>query len=389
MLAIGLGVTEELDAEPAAAELVEACAAGLRGRPPDAGIVVASHDADLRGLVVELNAAYPGLQLLGCTAVAPLTSADGCDEGATALALLGSDTLGFRVGLGPGAAADPAGAARRAVADARRTSEVDPALCLVMTSVDGLDPVGLTAALEDALPPGCVLFGGGSHPVVTDTYPWEGSAQVCGEAVVTDAVAVLLVDGPLEVSVGVGHGWSPVGKPGRVTVARGDTVETIDGAPALSFYRRTVGSDSGRPALAIPMTVRERPGARPYLRTARELKADDGSISFLGSVPEGSTVQFAMTCSDDLLAGAEQAVREALEGWGGEGPPDLALVASCTIRNILLGTRADTENARIRAVLGDVPVAGFYAFGEIGPIGPGAARFHNDTCLVALLGGGR
>jgi len=104
-------------------------------------------------------------------------------------------------------------------------------------------------------------------------------------------------------------------------------------------------------------------------------------------VPTGSTVRIALASPDEILRGAGLALSRALSAFPG-GAPEVALVVSCTVRNILLGTRAGAELEELsRGLDGSVPVGGFYSFGEIAPAGPGGPpRFHNDTLAVALLG---
>jgi hypothetical protein len=63
-------------------------------------------------------------------------------------------------------------------------------------------------------------------------------------------------------------------------------------------------------------------------------------------------------------------------------------VASCATRNLMLGTQAGGEIQRLAASIGaDIPISGFYAYGEIAPLGNDTtARFHNGTCVTVLLG---
>jgi hypothetical protein len=67
------------------------------------------------------------------------------------------------------------------------------------------------------------------------------------------------------------------------------------------------------------------------------------------------------------------------------------LVFNCIARNKLFGRNATDEIEAIRSILGqDVPVIGFYTYGEIAPFGiEGAKRksyFHNETAVVIALG---
>ena len=64
------------------------------------------------------------------------------------------------------------------------------------------------------------------------------------------------------------------------------------------------------------------------------------------------------------------------------------MIASCAVRNFLLGTRTSGEIERIRTGLDrGLPVSGFYAFGEIAPLGVNSTpSFHNETCVTVLIG---
>ncbi|MGI9524265.1 MAG: FIST C-terminal domain-containing protein, partial [Hyphomicrobiaceae bacterium] len=62
---------------------------------------------------------------------------------------------------------------------------------------------------------------------------------------------------------------------------------------------------------------------------------------------------------------------------------------SCSGRKLLLGTQTGEEYKILRSELGlDIPVVGFYGYGEIGPGFEDAAKcqFHNETFVTVLIG---
>ena len=84
---------------------------------------------------------------------------------------------------------------------------------------------------------------------------------------------------------------------------------------------------------------------------------------------------------------------EAVEGAFAAYPrgraPEAALVFSCAARKMLLGTRTAEEFGIVREVLGtEVPVCGFYGYGEIGPLAGAspAANYHNEAFVCLLMG---
>jgi hypothetical protein len=386
MLKMAVGHTDELDGELAAAEIIEQCNAALNGLTPQAGLLLASHDVDLEDFLGLIRAAFPNIELIGCTTLAPMSSAADFIEGSTTLTLFSSDVVEFTAGLGRGVAGDVDRAATDAVAEARAKTDQNPALCIATPSVEGIDPTYVIDALGSVLGPETPLFGGGAVPDLPMMTPWEGSSQFYGDEIVTDAMPILLISGPLKVSMGVDHGWRGVGRDAVVTRAKGDLVYEVDNEPVLEFYKHYTGGSE--PALTNPLAVFDEESQRHYLRAPMDHDHAEGAVTFLGTVPEGAKVNISMATTDQILEGTVSSLREAIAGYPESFRPEGALIASCATRNLLLGSQTPEELLRIREGLGmDIPVAGFYAFGEISPLGKSSGpRFHNETCVTVLFG---
>ncbi len=386
MLKMAVGHTEEIEADLAAAELVEQCNMALETYEPQAGWLLASHDLDLESLVRLLGDSYPDIELIGCTTLAPISSALDFAEGSTTLTLFASDVVKFSAGLGRNVSEDVGAAAAAALEAAGFDYDSKVALCISTPSVEGVDPTSVTDELGKVLGPDVPVFGGGAVPDFPVVFPWVGGKQFFGSEVFTDALPVLLFSGPLKVSVGVAHGWKGVGREAIVTKANGDRVYEIDNEPVAEFYRRYLGV--AEPGIANPLAVYDELANRYFLRAAGTYDEEEGAAIFLGSVPEGATVHISMASTDEILAGTDASLSEALAGYPEESRPEGALIASCVVRNLLLGSRSREELRRIRDGLSpDLPLAGFYAFGEISPLGEGSPpRFHNETCVTVLLG---
>ncbi len=387
MLKMAVGATEEMDGELAATDVLEQCAATLDGETPQAGLLLASHDLDFKEFLAVVADAYPDLELIGCTTLAPMSSASEYSEGSTTLTLFASDVIDFTAGLAGDVASGVDDAARQAVAEAAAKTDKEPALAIVTPTVEAFDPAAISAEVGRVLGPTVPVFGGGAVPDFPVQTPWVGGVQFYGDQVITDSLPVLLLSGPLHVSVGVRHGWIPVGKTAVVTRAKNETVYEIDGEPVVDFFRHYLGV-SGEPAFAHPLAILDDETGRYYLRAPMSWDEEEGSATFLGSVPEGSVVQVAMASTDEILQGTQASVQDALSGFPEGHVPEGALISACAVRNFLLGSRTSSELDIIRTGLGsEVPVAGFYAFGEIAPLElEGSARFHNETCVTVLIG---
>ena len=384
---MAVGQTDELDGEFAAQDILSQCADALDGQEPQAGLLLASHDLDIEEFLSVVTAAYPGVDLIGCSTIAPMSSVADYVEGSTTLTLFASDVLDFTVGLGTDVAAGAGSAARQAVEDATRKTDKPPALLIVTPTVERFDPTAVTVEIGEVLGPTVPVIGGGAAPDFPIAMPWLGGVQFYGNQVLTNSLPVLLISGPLKVSVGVAHGWSPVGKTAVVTRSDDYTVYEIDGEPILDFYHRYLGVGS-EPAIANPLAILDDDTGRYYLRAPMQYNESDGSATFFGSIPQGATVQLAMATTDEILSGTDASVAEAVAGFPRGSMPEAALIASCAVRNFLLGTRTSGEIERIRTGLDrGLPVSGFYAFGEIAPLGVNSTpSFHNETCVTVLIG---
>jgi hypothetical protein len=387
LLRMAVGQTDELDGEFAAREILKQCADALYGQEPQAGLLLASHDLDFDEFLAVVTTVYPDMDLIGCTTMAPMSSVADYAEGSTTLTLFASDVLDFTAGLGTDVVAGVKSATRQAVEEATRKTDKQPALLIVTPTVEELDPTAITFEIGAVLGHTVPVVGGGAAPDFPIAMPWRGGVQFYGNQVLTDSLPVLLVSGPLKVSVGVAHGWNPVGKTAVVTRSDDNKVYEIDGEPILDFYQRYLGTES-EPAIANPLAILDNDTGRYYLRAPMEYNGSDGSAIFFGSVPQGATVQLTMATTEEILRGTEASLTEAMAGFPGEEMPEGALIASCAVRSFLLGTRTRGEIERIRAGLGqDIPVSGFYAFGEIAPLGlDSTPSFHNETCVTVLLG---
>lgn len=387
MLKIAVGHTEELDGEFAATDILEQCAVALDGASPEAGLLLAAHDLDLEDFLEAVLATYPDIELIGCTTLAPMSSAAGYAEGSTTLTLFASDELEFTAGLGTNVSADSVAAARQAVGEASSKTELPPGLVIVTPAMEQLDPTSVTTEIGQALGAETPVFGGGAVPPYPLVTPWVGAKQFYGGEVMTDSLPILLISGTLNVSVGVAHGWAPVGKTAVVTRANEHRVYEIDGEPVVDFYRHYLGEGS-EPTLANPLAILDEVTNRYYLRTSLTYDESDGSAEFFGSVPEGSTVQLTMATNEQILNGTEQSLAEAMAAFPSGAHPEGMFIASCATRNLILGTRAGGEVQRIVEGIGeDLPISGFYAYGEIAPLERHTTpRFHNGTCVTVLVG---
>lgn len=388
MFRMAVGHSDDVDLVSALETAFAQCDAGLAGATPKAGLLMSAWGVDHQSVIDQVRARYPGIELAGSSSAGEMSSVLGYREDSVALALFSSDEIDIVAGLGRNLVADHRAAAREAVAQATAKTRLPPRLCVVMSTIGGVEAGVILDALRAALGPGVPIVGGGAAPRDPSAEAdGASSREFAGDVLTGDALTILLFAGPLAFSFGVQTGWNGVGPRATITRTSDAGVLEIDGRPALEFYERYVGD--GPPPVANPLAIFEEADSdRFYLRTPMTYDRELGSIAFFGAVPEGATVQLTMAGTDQIFEGAKASFADALAGFPGGARPDGALLFSCATRKFLLGTRAGREIELAGEVLGDaVPIGGFYCMGEIAPMGSAdGTRFHNATMVSVLLG---
>ncbi|MBU1109558.1 MAG: FIST C-terminal domain-containing protein [Candidatus Riflebacteria bacterium] len=232
--------------------------------------------------------------------------------------------------------------------------------------------------LYNKLGPSFNYIGGGAGDNLKFFKTW----QFTEVEVASDAVAVALIEG-IDFSIGVGHGWYPVGSPVVVTRAKGKIVYEINAIPAYQAYSKLIGCGSkeefkvlgmmhplGFPDIAGRYIIRDPLGVN-----------DDDSITFVTEIPSHS-VGSIMDCEiDELIDTAVLAAKGAVSQL-----PDheFSLVFDCISRVLLFGNRFPEEIAALQTVIDSkAPFLGALTFGEIGSYGS-VPLLHNKTTVVSV-----
>lgn len=129
---------------------------------------------------------------------------------------------------------------------------------------------------------------------------------------------------------------------------------------------------------------RAEPGQGDFLiRGVVGADPDSGAIAVGDQIQVGQTVQFHVRDAQS----ADEDLRRALERESaalGDRRPAGALLFTCNGRGSRLFTEPDHDAGLIAATLGDIPVAGFFCAGELGPVG-GQNFLHTFTASIALF----
>jgi hypothetical protein len=382
MLKVAVGHSEDVLAVEAAREAIGQVKTSLAGEQPRAGILFCSVDFDHRQLLSSIRAAFPAAELIGCTTDGELSSVLGFSEDSLTLMVFASDTVEIKAGAGRDAARRGGEAGRDAAASARsgisRPGEERFAVILADPLNAGISDIdkGIQAVLGGSFP----VIGGASaaHSKQRKTF------QFCNGEVLTDSVVMLLFAGPVVYSCGMQGGFTPMGPKEPVTVAANNVLLQIAGRPAAEYFRQYIGNYDL--FMNYCLAVYEKDRESFYVRSAPFTDVATGSVTLNGRVPEGCLVQIGTADKNNIVLSCTESLRRALDSYPG-GRPAAALLFSCAGRKIIMGTKIIREVQSVQRHLPGVPFAGFYCYGEFGPLERGDPyMFHGTTFVTLLLG---
>lgn len=188
----------------------------------------------------------------------------------------------------------------------------------------------------------------------------------------------------------VSQGCRPVGDPLVVTGAERNVILELAGRAPLErlehLARTSFTEDDVRlvnqGALHIGVVVdehKDRFGPGDFLvRNVLGADRENGAIAVTDAIPVGAIVQFHVRDA----AAADDELRRLLRAH--EGAVDGALLFTCNGRGMRLFGQPDHDAGILDELTGGAPAAGFFAAGELGPIGPRNA-LHSFTASIALF----
>ncbi len=398
------------------AALAEVCREALDqlSAPVDLAVVFASHHHGPRfGRLAESLCSNLGTEtLIGCTGESIIGGDREIEEG-PALSLWLANLPGTRVTpLRLKFERTPDGGVFTGLMEAARTAELgaqkEPGSALRAASSALLllgEPFSFPAdALLERLQedePGLPVIGGmasGAHE------PGANRLMFGPQEFASGAVAVRL-DGAALVRSVVSQGCRPVGPPFVVTKAERNLILGLGGKPALEQFRQiyhempTSEQALAQRGLHVGLVINEyqEDFSRGDFLVRNVVGADpeNGAIGIGDYVRVGQTVRFHLRDARS----ADEDLRELLAAYlRGTLPPDGtsqprpqgaavgALVFTCNGRGTRLFDKPDHDAKCVRELLGEIPTAGFFAQGEIGPIG-GRNFVHGFTASVAVFEG--
>jgi small ligand-binding sensory domain FIST len=245
---------------------------------------------------------------------------------------------------------------------------------------------------NDALP-GLTLTGGLASGAGT-----AGSTRLLVDGRVHHRGAVgVVLGGAVEARTLVSQGCRPIGPAMTVTAAEGNVILQLAGVSALAKLEEVVAAltpedqalASGGLQLGIAMDEYvDKHGQGNFLvRGIAGADTEQGSLVVGDVVAVGRTVRFQVRDAETATADLTSLLLR-FRGGPALDPVDGALLFSCNGRGASLFGSADHDVRLVQRLLGATGVAGFFAAGEIGPVG-GHNHLHGFTASLLVFGTAR
>jgi small ligand-binding sensory domain FIST len=223
----------------------------------------------------------------------------------------------------------------------------------------------------------------------------EGAAALFLGDEVRDHGAVGVGLHGIEVLPCVSQGAAPVGREVTITAAEGNVIQELAGRPALETIERIIAELRPRErslvSAGVLIGVVIDSGKPEYeqgdflVRAVLGADQDSGQLAVGATVREGQVVRLhardAKSAGEDL----RRALGLRIEAMAGSLPAG-ALVFSCNGRGQAMFGPGDFDAKTVERELCGAPAAGFFAAGEIGPVG-GRSFLHGFTATVAVFPG--
>ncbi|HEX4047304.1 MAG TPA: FIST N-terminal domain-containing protein [Elusimicrobiota bacterium] len=383
------GFSTDTDWRKAAAEAARAARAKLGSSPCDLALVFVSQvwdDFDPGELPLILARELAPLRSLGCNASGVIAGRREV-EMARGVAVLAMRLPGARLHsfslTGRELSRLEDGRALVAMLDLYPTDKPkflafgDPMTC---------DPDHLTSLLNQGYP-GAPLVGGLSSGPQLKRPSW---LLLNGE-ILENGVAAMALTGDVEFDVVVSQGCRPIGEPLIVTKAEGNVLQELGGRPPLDVLRETLSrcppedQRLARHSLFAGLVMEE--GHSGYkrgdfvIRNLMGFDQDSGSLVLGANLRRGQTLQFQLRDAQTSDTDFQRMLGVMPEGGAA---PRGALLVSCCGRGQGLYGEPDHDAALVQSMRGPLPLAGFFANGEFGPV-DGRNYVHGYTSSLVVI----
>ncbi len=257
---------------------------------------------------------------------------------------------------------------------------------LVLADPMSCDVDGWLKLFNGAYPHAPVIGGLASGPALR-----KPAWMICGGEVYLSGSVGVALSGEVDFEVIVAQGCRPVGKPYTITKADGHVLLELGGRQPIELLRETLSMlPAEDQALArhslfagvVMNEVRAKFQRGDFLiRNIMGVDSNSGALMIGANLRVGQTLQFQLRDAET----SDEDIRSLLSTLkDGDGSPRGALLVSCCGRGRGLYGAPDHDAGLVQSLKGPLPLAGFFASGELGPVG-GKNFVHGYTTSLAVI----
>jgi small ligand-binding sensory domain FIST len=382
---IGSGLSTDPDARFGASEAAAAARDALGGRPCDLAVVFASgaHVVAPEATLEAIHETLAPAALVGCGAAGVIGELREVERGTAvsvwAASLDGGEVetfhaevelLGGREGVLSG------------------LPELAGAAGVLLLADPFTFPTDAVLRELSASAPMLPLLGG----LASARSPDAETPLLLGEEVVTSGAVGVRFDG-IEILPCVSQGAAPIGPELTITACDGAVIGELAGRPALEKLRETIETLTAEDLELVQggllMGIVIDPNKPEYVqgdflvRGLAGADPDTGQVTVGTDVRPGQVVRLHARDASSADRDLRDALSTRMQALGGR-PPAGALLISCNGRGADMFGHPHHDAAALDHGLSGAPVAGFFAAGEIGPVG-GEYFLHGFTATIAVF----
>ncbi|MEW6456295.1 MAG: FIST N-terminal domain-containing protein [Acidobacteriota bacterium] len=387
----GVGLSKLRDSFQAGKQAAEKALSQMGEETPNLTVVFSSIQFDLPKLLKGVKSIISKAPLIGCSTGGEIDFSGG-HKGSVVVATLKSDKIKIITSKSERISQNSRKAGEE-LAKSFISSIPERERGTLIVFPDGLTGNGteIIRGIYDILGANRNIIGGGA----CDEWKLKRTYQFFNDQLLSDSIVGAYLDSNIKIGYGVKHGFKPSGEPILVTKAKGNILQELSNKPAVNAYLEYFNLTLNKVGLEKLGRMKEAnfyPLGVPEMRDEYRIihvidRNPDGSITCASEIPEGSIINIMETTKEELLDAAREAAMQAVS-MVKKRKIKAGLIFDCISRPLILKKDNQKEIESVKEIIGeDVPLAGFYTYGEIGrcPETAGRPIFHTMTVVVCVL----
>ena len=229
------------------------------------------------------------------------------------------------------------------------------------------------------------IFGGSS----SDSFNYGPNHQIINNRVLSDAMVLAFLETDILFGLGMAHGFIPTKKQVMVTSASGHIIHEFDKRPATDVYAELLKMSSLQikkefkvgvpPFNQLPFGSLDMYG-NSILHVPEKL-LEDGSIQFAHVIENSRVMNLMKAKKEDALNAGVSAYDKAVL-HGGLSKPSFIIMLSCALRMKDQGDQEDLKRVQKHT---NLPLCGFYTYGEKGVLDDGLLVYNNHSISTLVF----